>query len=91
MVNGACSKKFSNAFQTRTLIGDGGYPLYARPDDGRAYDVKGVMVDNRWIVPYCPFLLAKYDCHINVECAVSLATMAYTVHPERPQLWLYCA
>ena len=35
------------------------------------------MVDNRWIVPYSPFLCGEFDCHINVECAVSLGTFKY--------------
>jgi hypothetical protein len=35
------------------------------------------MVDNSWIVPYCPYLSATYDCHINVECAVSLGSFKY--------------
>lgn len=78
MVSGVCSKKFPKPFQDVTVLGEGGYPLYARPNDGRAYNVKGVWMDNRWIVPYCPYLSTKFNCHINVECAVSLASMAYT-------------
>lgn len=54
-----------------------GYPQYYRPDDGRSYEVNGRMVDNRWIVPYNPYLSAKFDCHINVECLVSFATLKY--------------
>lgn len=54
-----------------------GYPLYCRPDDGRAYEVGGRLVDNRWIVPYSPFLCGLFDCHINVKCASSLGTFKY--------------
>ena len=35
------------------------------------------MVNNQWIVPYNPWLSAKYDCHINVECLASFATLKY--------------
>nr|GAT43574.1 transcriptional factor B3 [Mycena chlorophos] len=35
------------------------------------------MVDNSWIIPYSPYLSAKYNCHINVECAVSLGSFKY--------------
>ena len=27
----------------------------------------GRTVDNRWIVPYNPFLSLRYNCHINIE------------------------
>lgn len=53
------------------------YPLYHRPDDGRAYEVGRHMVDNSWIVPYSPYLSAKYDCHINVECAATVKSIKY--------------
>ena len=35
------------------------------------------MVYNRWIVPHPPFLCGKFNCHINMECAVSLGTFKY--------------
>ncbi|KAE9406404.1 hypothetical protein BT96DRAFT_1054826, partial [Gymnopus androsaceus JB14] len=31
------------------------------------------------IIPYSPFLSTKYNCHINVECATSIAAVKYTV------------
>ena len=54
-----------------------GYPLYQRHDDGRAYDVRGQMVDNSMIVPYIPYLSAKYNCHINAECVATLESIKY--------------
>lgn len=35
------------------------------------------MLDNRWIVPYNAYMLARYNCHINVECCVSVAANKY--------------
>ena len=52
-----CTKKFPKAFQPHTSIDGEGYPLYYRPDDGQGPEVNSVMVDNRWIVPYNPYLL----------------------------------
>ena len=77
MENGKCTKGYPKAFQPFTSMDSHGYPLYFRPDDGRSYEVRGHMLDNRWIVPYCPFLLADIDCHINCECAISLGTFKY--------------
>ncbi len=33
--------------------------------------------DNRWVVPYNPYLTMRYQCHINVEVCSSITTMKY--------------
>lgn len=35
------------------------------------------MVDNRWVVPYNPWLLLRYDCHVNVEVCGSIKSVKY--------------
>ncbi|KAJ3520762.1 hypothetical protein NMY22_g12605 [Coprinellus aureogranulatus] len=77
MVNGKCSKGFPKPFQERTTVGRNGYAVYQRRDDGRAFEVRGRMIDNRWLVPYPPFLLGDLDCHINMECCISLTSIQY--------------
>lgn len=72
-----CTKGYPKDFQPFTTLDPHGYPLYYRPDDGRAYEVRGHMLDNRWVVPYSPFLCSLFSCHINVECAVSLGSFKY--------------
>jgi hypothetical protein len=69
--NGKCSQGYPKPFQPHTSVSDQGYPLYACPDDGRAYEVRRTMVSNQWIVPFNPWLTLKYDCHINFECLAS--------------------
>jgi hypothetical protein len=59
MKDGKCSKGFPKPFQSDTVLTRDGYPLYARPSDGRAYEVRGFMADNRWIVPYNPYVLSR--------------------------------
>lgn len=78
MENGVCTKHYPKEFNERTNMDVNGYPPeYYRPDDGKAYMVRNYLTDNHWIIPYCLFLLAKYNCHINVECAVSLSSFKY--------------
>ena len=77
MVGGKCSKFYPKDFQELTTIDGHGYPLYLRPNDGCAYEVGGMMVDNHWIVPHPSFLCSEFNCHINMECAVSLGTFKY--------------
>ncbi|KAH7717673.1 hypothetical protein AAVH_14868 [Aphelenchoides avenae] len=60
---------------------DKGYPLCRRRQDGREF-VYGSgqsprRADNRWIVPYCPALLKKYSCHMNVEIVQGLHAVKY--------------
>ena len=34
-------------------------------------------MDNRWVVPYNPYLTLKYNCHINVEHCASIKSVKY--------------
>ena len=77
MENGKCTKGYPKPFADFTTMDEHGFPIYFRPNDGRSYSVGGMYVNNQWIVPFCPFLSATFDCHINVECAASLASFKY--------------
>ncbi|XP_051206116.1 uncharacterized protein [Lolium perenne] len=35
------------------------------------------MLDSRWVVPYNPYLLRMFDCHINVEVCSSIKAVKY--------------
>ena len=76
-----CTKKYPRDFASETQTGENGYPLYRRrsPDQGgnTAELSPGRTVDNRWIVPYNPFLLRTFKCHINVEISNSVKSVKY--------------
>ncbi|XP_060864363.1 uncharacterized protein LOC132940672 [Metopolophium dirhodum] len=72
------------AVSVSRVSGIDGYPLYRRrsPDDnGRSIimKVKGkdVVVDNRWIVPYCPLLSKTFSNHCNFEYCNSIKSIKY--------------
>ena len=60
------------------------HPEYQRlsPDKGGrslVVNMKGkeFVVDNRWIVPYSPYLSLRYNCHINIELCISPTAAKY--------------
>ena len=67
MKNGKCSKGFPKSFQSETTIDKNGFAVYKRPDNGRFVQKGQCRLDNRWVVPYNPYLLKKFQAHINVE------------------------
>ena len=77
MVDGKCSKDYPKEFHDRTILCHDGYPLYRRRDNGRTVQVGSVEVDNRWIVPYNPYLSKKYCSHINLEACTSVKSVKY--------------
>ena len=38
---------------------------------------KGVWLDNRWVIPYNPYLSKCYKAHINVEICLSICAFKY--------------
>ena len=74
MVDRKCSKGYPKNYQEFTSMDRNGYPLYFRPNDGRKYKVRNHWLDNRWIVPYPPWPCVFLDCHMNAECAISIAS-----------------
>ncbi|XP_058733727.1 uncharacterized protein LOC131605382 [Vicia villosa] len=67
MKSNQCSKFFPKKFQARTVVDHEGYPLYMRRDTGITVTKKDVDLDNRFVVPYNPYLLKKFQARINIE------------------------
>lgn len=78
MVDNRCSKNFPKEYSDETVyISDGGYPKYRRPNNGPVARVRTQEVSNEFVVPYNPYLLAKYDAHINVEVCSTVKSVQY--------------
>ncbi|KAI5432184.1 hypothetical protein KIW84_036071 [Lathyrus oleraceus] len=72
-----CKKRYPKQFLDETRQGTDSYPEYRRRFDESVSLGKDRSVDNRWVVPYNPWLLLKYDCHINVEICSSIKSIKY--------------
>ncbi|XP_073152136.1 uncharacterized protein [Henckelia pumila] len=79
MRDGKCKKKFSKSFVSHTYRGMDSYPLYRRREGTQVqiYENDQIMFDNGWVVPYNPWFLLKYDCHINVEVCGGIKCVKY--------------
>lgn len=66
-----CKKNFPKQFANESVWDESASsPIYRRrsPEQGGAkVNYKGRVVDNRWVVPFNPYFLLKFDSHINVE------------------------
>ncbi|ONM33246.1 hypothetical protein ZEAMMB73_Zm00001d041563 [Zea mays] len=73
----SCKNQYPRPYSEATLQGKDSYPIYRRRDDGRKEKVRGCELDNRWVVPYNPYLLRLFNCHINVEACGSIKAVKY--------------
>ena len=67
MKNEKCSKFFPKAYRQETAVDGEGFATYRRKQNDLYIEKGGHRLDNRWVVPYNPSLLKKYQAHINVE------------------------
>lgn len=85
-----CSKRFPKEFQDETFLSEDDYPLYRRrrapsgAQNNFFYSVRSsgridpdIVMENRWLVPYNPYLTKKYKAYINVEVCSSIQAIKY--------------
>ncbi|XP_077977577.1 uncharacterized protein LOC144433142 [Glandiceps talaboti] len=77
MRDNKCTKRFPKEFSPCTIATPHGYPIYRRRDQHIEMEKHGAILDNRWIVPYNPYLSTKYQAHINVEVCSSVTAVKY--------------
>ncbi|XP_074314477.1 uncharacterized protein LOC141649693 [Silene latifolia] len=77
MRNRQCKNHYPRDFCDFTMNGRNSYPIYRRREDGRFFYIRESWIDNRWVVPYNPFLLARFDCHLNVEVCSMIKAVKY--------------
>ena len=75
--HGKCTKGFPKPFQEATEISGDSYVTTRRRNNGSSISFPDRTVDNRYVVPYSPYLLRKYRAHINVECTSGFQAIKY--------------
>ena len=78
-----CFKHYPKSLQSEIIVHENSYPLYChRADEHKVMkwinEVK-VIMGNKWVVLYSPFLLYKYQTHINVEM-IEIVQMCKYIH-----------
>ena len=83
---GKCDKHFPKEFVHDTIQGLNSFPKYRRrsPSEGGFTGIIHLRpsraeftVDNQWVVPYNPWLLRQFRCHINLEICSSIKAIKY--------------
>lgn len=77
MLDGKCCKGFPREYAEESRSNPSGFPIYRRPNDGITVSIDGNDIDNRFVVPYNPFLLLKNGAHINVEACSTVKSVKY--------------
>ena len=78
MKNGKTRKNsYPKPFSSETTQTADAYPAYRRRDNGVTVRFRGATLDNRWVVLYNPYLLCKFDCHINIEICSRIKAVKY--------------
>ena len=78
--NNVCSKQYPKSYQEHSFRNDQGYPVYRRREGSVAtkwFRNVAYEITNKSVVPYNPYLLQKYDCHINVEVCSTMGAVKY--------------
>ncbi|XP_022875834.1 uncharacterized protein LOC111394317 [Olea europaea var. sylvestris] len=75
--NHTCKNKYPKEYILHTSLSNNSSSLYKCHNDGVIVRVRGYILDNRYVIPYNPYILAKYDCHINIEICYSVKAMKY--------------
>lgn len=73
--DGKCAKEYPKLCR-HTRISQRPYHCYRRSDNGQAVMGRGHTLDNRYVVHYNPYLLAKFNCHnIDIELTTTVKSV----------------
>jgi PIF1-like helicase len=74
--DGSCCREYPKPLLSSTRILDNSFPLYRRRGVHSGL-IGDRIVSDEWIVPHNPYLLERYQCHINCEIAGHIRSCKY--------------
>ncbi|XP_074298441.1 uncharacterized protein LOC141629320 [Silene latifolia] len=74
---GHCKYGYPKQFTPETTNNSDGYPEYRRRNTGDIVTIRNHEQDNRWVIPYNPYLMTLFDCHLNVEVCSTIQAVKY--------------
>ncbi|XP_024963990.1 uncharacterized protein LOC112504284 [Cynara cardunculus var. scolymus] len=72
-----CRFRYPKQFNDKTMQAEDSYSLYQQRNSGINMNVRGNILDNRWVVLYNSKLLMMFNYHINVEACSSITSVKY--------------
>ncbi|XP_021754905.1 uncharacterized protein LOC110720203 [Chenopodium quinoa] len=72
-----CKYNYPKSYLEETTTNEDGFPLYKRRNTGEHVRIRGATLDNRWVIPYNPYLSMLFDCHLNVEVCSTIQAVNY--------------
>ena len=75
--DGKCIKDYPKQLNEFTCESLNEYPLYRKRDNGKHAEIHGSCLDNRYVVPYNPYILAKFNYRINFEVCTTVKSVKY--------------
>jgi hypothetical protein len=72
-----CKRRFPKDMCSATSIIGDGFPKYRRRGRHLMTDKSGRIITDSWVVPYNPYLLLKYQTHINIEICAHIRSFKY--------------
>ncbi|XP_038063179.1 uncharacterized protein LOC119733887 [Patiria miniata] len=85
MADQKCTKHYPKVLREKTSFSEDSYSLYRRraetaPGTPIMKTIRGgvnVSVNNAWVVPYNPYILLRYNTHINLEIVCAITSVKY--------------
>lgn len=71
-----CRNHYPREFTSFTKHSEDGYPTYTRRDTGESVRIRGVALDNHYVISYNSYL-ASFNCHINLKICSTIKAVKY--------------
>ena len=75
--HGYCKDHYPKDFSSSTTQEKNSYPTYKRCNTNELVKARSAYLDSRWVILYYPYLLAKFDCHMNVNICPAIKAVKY--------------